>query len=694
MMKASRNIRNKWCSTAILIAFVAVILAASIAPVLASETYIPHDPENLANTTGNNRVNYTATMGNATAVINSTTDAGVTSEVFKFIAYYGWINCSGANCTGINWADTGLTLVIIADDNQGEIQQVRDAGVDVYFYITLGSTYGSEPNKSAWEQGIMNFIDSHDYVDGFFWDEVDPGYYGQDNKTDFNQRLTAINFYVHSKNQKTIANGVRYYADHCDNDYYMWESFMSSFKGTSTDPEYYYVDYFIRTGVDDDPYKWINNIAKWEYLQNGSVLNKTLAHCYGDPLDDNKSNYDYIAASVLGVKGFSYEDNNNFASTSVTLAEGMRWDIGTQFDHTVDESNETLSGQFANGNVKDDVGQTVLTGNAVYFSFNETIAPASITGLNNITYGQTYINWTWIDPVDTDFEKVMIYLDGALKTNVSEGDKHFNATGLSSDKEYIISTHTVDTSGNVNETWVNDTVRTEPSPDKTPTPTPPSGGGGGGGGGGGMSDEPGNVEETVFLRIYLRAGDPATYNFNNTLKSVEVTPEKTYALVAAKMEVLFDQPGSITTDPPAGVLYKYFNVFFGNLGWSEGKLSSSVINFQVPASWFEENNIDPATVTLYRHHDDEWQSLETTMTGQVGEYYQYSAPTPGFSTFMILGQVGESSGGELVATPDSNTVVKSTATPEATSTSTKGTPGFGILVGIMGVLIAVYSRKK
>ena len=213
-------------------------------------------------------------------------------------------------------------------------------------------------------------------------------------------------------------------------------------------------------------------------------------------------------------------------------------------------------------------------------------------------------------------------------------------------------------------------------------------------GGIGISDEPENVEETVVLRIYLQAGDSSTYNFNNVVTSVEVTPEKTYGLVAAKMEVLVDHPGSITTDPPAGVLYKYFNVFFGNLGWSEGKFSSSVINFQVPASWFEENNIDPATVTLYRHHDDEWQPLATTITGQADGNYQYSAPTPGFSTFMILGQVGESSGGELVATPDSDTVAKSTPTPEATSTSTKGTPGFGILPGIMGVLIAVHSGRK
>jgi len=218
--------------------------------------------------------------------------------------------------------------------------------------------------------------------------------------------------------------------------------------------------------------------------------------------------------------------------------------------------------------------------------------------------------------------------------------------------------------------------------------------GGGGGGGAGGSDEPENVEETVFLRIYLSSGDSSTYNFNNVVTSVEVTPARTYGLVAAKIEVLAGKPGSITTDPPAGIIHKYVNVFFGTSGWSKGKFSSSVINFQVPASWFVENNIDPATVTLYRHYDNEWQALETTMTGQAGGNYQYLSPTPGFSTFMILGQVEESSSGEPVATPGSSTVAEATPTPEATSTSTKGTPGFGILVGIMGVLMAVYSGRK
>jgi hypothetical protein len=283
------------------------------------------------------------------------------SDNVKYIAYYGWLNCSG-----LDWAESGLSFVIIADYNQAEIQQVRSADVDVYLYKALGSTYASASDKDNWEQQIIDFVDSHDYVDGFFWDEIDPGYYGQSSKAEFNRHLTAINDHVHMNGQKTIANGVRYYADHCNNDYYMWESFMSSFKGTSADPEYYYVDFFMRTGEDHDPYRWINNIAKWEYLQNSSVLDKTLAHSYGDPSDDDKSNYDCIAARVLGLNGFGYVDANNFAATQITLAQAMRCDLGVQLDYTIDERNQRLSGKFDNGDAEDDVKQTISTGDAVY----------------------------------------------------------------------------------------------------------------------------------------------------------------------------------------------------------------------------------------------------------------------------------------------------------------------------------------
>ena len=97
----------------------------------------------------------------------------------------------------------------------------------------------------------------------------------------------------------------------------------------------------------------------------------------------------------------------------------------------------------------------------------DTTAPRSITGLANNTYLATTINWTWTDPSDADFSKVMVYLDGTWKQNVTKGVQLYSATGLTADTQHIIGTRTVDTTGNVNSSWVNHTTRTAPLPDTT-----------------------------------------------------------------------------------------------------------------------------------------------------------------------------------------------------------------------------------
>jgi outer membrane protein assembly factor BamB len=92
--------------------------------------------------------------------------------------------------------------------------------------------------------------------------------------------------------------------------------------------------------------------------------------------------------------------------------------------------------------------------------------PASITGLNNVSYQPDYITWTWTDPASVNFDHVMVYLDGVFKENVVKGSETYNATLLAPDSQHVLSTRTVGTNGLVNETWVNNTAGTAP-----PVPT-------------------------------------------------------------------------------------------------------------------------------------------------------------------------------------------------------------------------------
>ena len=97
-----------------------------------------------------------------------------------------------------------------------------------------------------------------------------------------------------------------------------------------------------------------------------------------------------------------------------------------------------------------------------WWTVKDITPPASVTNLQNITYAQTYINWTWDDPVDPDFSHVMVFIDGRFKENVTKGMQYYNAPGFDIDTEHTISSRTVDTSGNVNQSWVNHTARTAP----------------------------------------------------------------------------------------------------------------------------------------------------------------------------------------------------------------------------------------
>ena len=121
------------------------------------------------------------------------------------------------------------------------------------------------------------------------------------------------------------------------------------------------------------------------------------------------------------------------------LTPDTLYEIGTR---TVDEVGN-VNGTWVNGTAK-----TLPP---------DTTPPASITNLSYLN-GTTWINWTWTNPPDPDFDYTMVYLNGTWKTNTS--NPFYMATGLTPDTLYEIGTRTVDEVGNVNGTWVNGTAKT------------------------------------------------------------------------------------------------------------------------------------------------------------------------------------------------------------------------------------------
>ncbi len=146
----------------------------------------------------------------------------------------------------------------------------------------------------------------------------------------------------------------------------------------------------------------------------------------------------------------------DFSHVEVYLDGIFQSDIsGTSFNATdlIAETSYTLSTRTVDlsGNVNSSwVNSTSIT-------TNDVTAPSSVTGLS-ADPGETWINWSWTNPSDVDFSHVEVYLDGVFQSDVS--GTSFNATGLTAETSYTLSTRTVDLSGNVNSSWVNSTSST------------------------------------------------------------------------------------------------------------------------------------------------------------------------------------------------------------------------------------------
>lgn len=94
--------------------------------------------------------------------------------------------------------------------------------------------------------------------------------------------------------------------------------------------------------------------------------------------------------------------------------------------------------------------------------------PGSISDLNYSSISHNHIKFTWTNPSDSDFNHTILYLNGAFLKNITAPQNFTNITGLSPDTLYELGTHTVDTSGNINQTWVNATARTAPADSNPP----------------------------------------------------------------------------------------------------------------------------------------------------------------------------------------------------------------------------------
>ncbi len=176
-------------------------------------------------------------------------------------------------------------------------------------------------------------------------------------------------------------------------------------------------------------------------LKNITYAQDYITWTWTDPTD---SNFTHVTISINGAY-----------VTNVTKGNQSYNATGLTADTSYTISTQTVDDNFS-------ANATLVTHTARTAPVPDSTAPSSITNLQNTTYASNYINWTWNDPGDPDFSKVMIYINDLPQPDVNKGVQLYSATGLTPETDYIISTQTVDTNGNINSTWVNRTTRTAP----------------------------------------------------------------------------------------------------------------------------------------------------------------------------------------------------------------------------------------
>ena len=228
------------------------------------------------------------------------------------------------------------------------------------------------------------------------------------------------------------------------------------------------------TGKGDG--NWLDYGVEVERGGNATITDNTICNCTGIASVDGSTSAGILVTTYFNPGTTATITGNEICNNTVGIQIGYNAaDASTVTAHynnltgngegvnstnaTVDATLNWWGSVTGPGFVGPGTGDNVST-NVLYdpwLPIDET-PPASVTDLVNVSYADNYINWTWTDPADIDFNKVIIYLDGVQIGEVLIGNQSYNATV--SPGTYTIGTQTVDKKGNINATIKTHTATT------------------------------------------------------------------------------------------------------------------------------------------------------------------------------------------------------------------------------------------
>ena len=274
--------------------------------------------------------------------------SGRSSGFKHLLIYYGWLDTS-------NVLDLNVDIVVVAGserilsggDDYSVVSQLMDRGVQVFAYLEdlngdgngassdgdsgddnpvgLGSSFESmvydnstgtlSERYNYWLSYLESMADNYiGAVSGVFLDECDPGYF-TDNLSDeavkyFTWGIGNLTEYAHSRGLMVFVNGVMGYAGY--GDYYLWEDYLDGYEDG-----YVLLSDFMENQSYSSPLEWVNGVARYYYLKNHGLLNRTIAISFVDGSQSETLDWGraaYLLARIMGLAGWGYGNYTYYAS--------------------------------------------------------------------------------------------------------------------------------------------------------------------------------------------------------------------------------------------------------------------------------------------------------------------------------------------------------------------------------------------
>lgn len=170
-----------------------------------------------------------------------------------------------------------------------------------------------------------------------------------------------------------------------------------------------------------------------------------------------------------------------------------------------------------------------------------------------------------------------------------------------------------------------------------------SSGSSGGGGAGGSPEPASNVRIKELSQQYITNGKYVKFAFpkNATCVTYVAFDSKRTAGKATTIVEMLKKKSTLVSELPSGIVYENLNVWVGNKGTANPEnIENAVLGFRIEKSWISSNDVDPASVKLWRFNSGKWEELATRQAGEDDRYVYFEAQTPAFSSFVITALTG------------------------------------------------------